>query len=164
MKKILKLLTYLIKHKIINNYALYGAMAVAAYSEGLATEDIDIVVVVESSENRSILFKYLHEKYRLIKGKYFIIDDVPLDLYVLGQGDVNTLFYEAFQNAKCVLTDFGEIRVFTPNYLVAIAVNIGREKDLRKIDLLTEHTTKDLFSILERYNLEEKWSKYLSKK
>ena len=57
------------------------------------------------------------------------------------------------------------VKVFKPEYLLAIAIDVGRLKDIAKASMLLTQTKLDrnlLDYILKRYNLKDKFDKFLS--
>jgi hypothetical protein len=68
-----------------------------------------------------------------------------------------------FQNA--IETEFEGIKtkVMSPEYLIALLLKAGRDKDKIKIEMLLRQTTIDkekLKEILSKYNLSEKFKEY----
>jgi hypothetical protein len=163
MKKIIELMNELKQKGLISNYALFGAMAVAVYVEAIATEDFDMVVAMKNDGfiDMSPIYQHIKSMGYDMEGLHFIIDGIPLDIVVV-KNDSNDILFEALQHSVSKNTDLGAIKVFTPDYLAAIALGVGRKKDYRKIDLLLDSgkITKKIAVILKKYKLSSKWEKY----
>lgn len=97
-----------------------------------------------------------------MEGQYFIISGIPVDFIAA----YNDLTLEAMENS--IEKQYGKmkVKVFRPEYLVAIALQTGRSQDFKKIDLLRGQTELDenlLKDMLKRYNLSKKWGKYVKR-
>lgn len=161
MKNILKLMNGMKKEGLIKDYALFGAMAVAMYDEAISTMDFDMVVAMEQDGfvNMAPIYQYIVNAGYRMEGLHFIIGDVPLDIVVI-KNDPNDILYDALKHAQSIKTDIGTAKVFTPDYLAAIALSVGRKKDYRKVDLLLNSITSDFSRILKKYGLTKKWNDY----
>ncbi len=165
MKKVIHILNDLVKKGIVDKYAIGGAVAVIFYTEILNTKDVDVFVTTHVTRSRTgivhlgSIYGYLKKAGYRMEGQYFIIEGIPVD-FIAAYDD---LTLEAVDNAIGRLYDKIKVKVFRPEYLIAIALQTGRPQDLRKIDLLTTETKLDeklLKDILKRHGLIEKWRRY----
>ena len=63
---------------------------------------------------------------------------------------------EAVQNAKSIEYERVPAKVFSPEYIIAIAASVGRHKDFARIEQMLDQVRIDkalLDDILHRYNL-----------
>jgi hypothetical protein len=97
-----------------------------------------------------------------MKGQYFIIDGIPVDFIPV----YNDLSLAALANSVEKIYSKIPVKVFRPEYLLALALETGRPQDLRKIDLLLNESDLDkklLNNILKRYGLSARWENYVKK-
>lgn len=164
MEKVIRVLNELVARGIIDKYAIGGAFGVIFYTETLNTKDMDIFVAPQTTESGIVhlgsIYDYLRKAGYGMEGQYFIIDGIPVDFIAA----YNDLTLEAMENS--IEKQYGKmkVKVFRPEYLIAIALQTGRPQDFKKIDLLTVETELDdtlLKDILKRYDLSKKWGKYV---
>ncbi|MBI5810649.1 MAG: nucleotidyltransferase [Deltaproteobacteria bacterium] len=167
MKKLIQILNDLVKKDIIQKYAIGGAVAVIFYTETINTIDVDVFVAAPLSRSKSgivhlgSIYEYLKKAGYKMEGQYFIIEGIPVD-FIAAYDD---LTLEALDKAADKLYDKIKVKVFSPEYIAAIALQTGRNQDLRKIDLLMTEAKLDekpLKDILKRHGLLEKWKKYVN--
>lgn len=165
MKKVIYILNDLVKKGIVERYAIGGAVAVIFYAETLNTKDVDVFVTTHVTKSKTgivhlgSIYEHLKKAGYKMEGQYFIIDGIPVDFIAA----YDELTLEAVDYAVDRLYDKIKVKVFRPEYLIAIALQTGRSQDLRKIDLLTTETKLDeklLKDILKRHSLIEKWRRY----
>ncbi len=165
MQKVIRALNDLVKKSIIEKYAIGGAIAVIFYTETINTKDVDVFVATQPIRSKSgivhlgSIYEHLKKAGYKMEGQYFIIAGIPVD-FIAAYDD---LTLEALDNSIDRLYDKIKVKVFRPEYLIAVALQTGRPQDLRKIDLLTTETKlneKLLKDILKRHGLIEKWRRY----
>jgi hypothetical protein len=151
---ILRAANDLVSSGLIKDYALGGALAAMRYVEPFSTFDADIFFIPVTSD----LGAGVHEIYEAmrargceIEGDHLLLEDFPVQ-FLAAHG----LTEEAVQNANVL--EYGGVRakVFRPEYMIAIAVSVGRPKDLARIKLLMEQGDIDrnlLETILKKHNL-----------
>lgn len=165
MKKTIRILNGLIKKGIVEKYAIGGAVAVIFYTETINTKDVDVFVTTHVTRSNTgiihigSIYEHLKKAGYGMEGQYFIIEGIPVD-FIAAYDD---LTMEAVDNAADRLYDKVKVKVFKPEYLIAIALQTGRPQDLRKIDLLKTQAklNKELLKdVLKRYGLIEKWKRH----
>ena len=163
MKSAIVLINELKEKRLIKDYAIGGAIGVLKWVEPFFTRDLDIFIVpiAEAKEeliNLSPIYEYLKKKGCQWKGQWLIIEGTPVDFI-----PVDALEKEAVENARAAEFDGVGTKVITPEYLVAILLRAGRDKDMRKIEMLLEQARIDrerLDKILAQYGLTEKFIKF----
>lgn len=147
-----------------------GCVGAIFYLEPMDTADVDIFIALPSSPSGVLvtlgpIFEYLLPRGFRADGQYFIIGDWPVQFIPPG----NALVEEALANA--VEHDIEELRtrVFTPEHLAAICLDVGRLKDLSRLGKFIEDGALDMTkfdAIVRRHGLLAKWrqfgQKYLS--
>lgn len=164
MKKTLEVINKLKERHLIKDYAIGGAIAALRWSEPFFTRGLDIFVILfsETKEkgliNLSPLYEYLKEKGYLWQGQWIIIEGLPVDIIPAGdleQEAIKEAYQTAFEGIKT--------KVIRPEYLIAMFLKVGRDKDIRKIQMLYEQAridAKKLKLILDRYGLDKKLEKF----
>ncbi len=157
MKAVLQVLNQLKKEGLIRDYAIGGAIAALRWTEPFFTQDLDVFVVVEPSPEGLIvltpIYEYFQSRGYTWKRHWIVVEGIPVDLFPAGP-----LEAEAIEQAVEVEYEGVRVKVMTPEYLIALFVRAGREKDWTKIRILLEQSDVNnnrLREILERYGLLE---------
>lgn len=159
MNRIVEAMQRLIAESVIENYALGGASALIFYTEPVLTYDLDIFVIIRHDStliDMSRLYQRLQAMGYHAQGDVVMIVDTPVLLLVA----YDPLVEEAVAQARELPFNGDTIRVMTPEYLIAIALQTGRYKDRERVRLLLEQTSIDravLQEILTRHHLTERW-------
>jgi hypothetical protein len=159
--RVFRVLKQMVSDGVIEDYAVGGAIGAAFYIEAKATEDIDIFVHVRPELP---LFRELDEIYTYLKNKGY---EPKREFVVIGGWDVqflvpapNSIEDEAIQQANIIRFHNESVRVMMPEYLAAIALQIGREKDIDRVRAFIQQNKvnmDDLRVLVERFELEEPW-------
>lgn len=157
MKAVLQVLNQLKEKGLIRDYAIGGAVAALRWTEPFFTQDLDVFVVVEPTPGGLIILTPIYEYFQnqgyAWKGHWIVVEGIPVDLFPAGP-----LEAEAIEQAVEVEYEGVRVKVMTPEYLIALFVRAGREKDWTKIRMLLEQSDVNnnrLREILERYGLLE---------
>lgn len=158
MKKTIKAINALVKRGLIKDYAIGGAIGVLRWVEPFFTRDLDIFVILrdEIGKGRIVSLGSVYEGlkkegYDKWTGQWIIIEGVPVEFF-----PADDLAKEAIQNAE--ETKFGGVKtkIMTPEYLIALLLRAGRDKDKRKIEMMLEQARinkSKLKKLLDRYEL-----------
>jgi len=155
MEKTLKVINAMKHAGIIKDYAIGGGIGTIFYTESFHTKDLDIFVypkVISGLIRLDDINDYLKAKGYRRQGQYVIIEGVPVDFIPV----YDELTQEALK--KSVTKSFGNIKVkvFRPEYLIAIAIKTARAQDSLKVNRIIKQTAVNkrlLSGILKRYNL-----------
>lgn len=166
MERAFKVITEMYKNGILKDYAIGGAVATLYYTEPFPTRDLDIFFTLPEKEKIILLtpfYDFLLKKkgYKTYK-EYIMIGDVPVQFIPA----TTELEKEAVKNAIDINYRGSYIKILTPEYLIAIFLEVFRAKDKFKIMKLFEQAKIDrklLQDILIRYNLKEKFDKFMEK-
>lgn len=160
MRNALRVLNELKERGFIQDYAIGGAIAALRWTEPFFTQDLDVFIVLEPSVGEgelivlSPVYEYLQNQGYVWKGHWILIEGVPVDIF-----PADPLEREAVEQAVEVEYEGVPTKVMTPEYLVALFLRSGREKDIWKARLLWEQAEIDrsrLEDILNRHGLHEK--------
>jgi hypothetical protein len=143
---------------LIEQYAIGGAWAVTYFSQPVPTDDLDVFCHLPSKGllvSLTPIYDYLRELgYGPAEGKHadsVAIEGVPVQ-FLVG----NALVDEAIDEAIEVELMGERARIFDLEYVIAIALDVGRAKDSARIETMLEATTRPidlqrLSSILARH-------------
>lgn len=160
MKAALCALNAIEKQGIIDQYAIGGAIAASFYIEAVNTEDIDAFVFLLPKEGSMLLslspiYDALVKMGGVIENEYVRFGSWPVQILPA----YKPLVEEAIRESMPV--EFAGIptRIFTPEYLCAIALDTGRTKDYYRVSMFIEQLAVDassLVSLVNRFGLSEK--------
>ena len=139
MKDTFAVLNHMASAGAIENYALAGAVGAMFYVEPFSTQDIDVLVMTP--------------------GEGMVIEGWPVQFLPV----TNALEREAYLNAEITNLEGVPVRVVLAEHLVAIMLNVGRLKDLARIQMfcLQDAVKIDLAEdIIQRHGLSEKWTDF----
>jgi hypothetical protein len=161
-KKVIEMLNQMQADGVIAQYAIGGAVAANLYIEPAETRDVDVFIVLNPLPGRSLVS--LDSIYGYLEAQGFQVNAEGLPVIfgwpVQFLPTDKPLLKEALEQS--VTRDIGGVqaRVFTPEHLAAIAFDLGRPKDKRRLDQFREEKVLDaakLHEILERHDLLERW-------
>ena len=164
MKNTFAVLNRMVRDGAIDNYAVAGAVGAMFYIEPFSTQDIDVLVVTPDTESKIILelpgLEYLKAQgYTEIRGEGVVVEGWPLQFLPVS----NLLEHEAYLKAQDLAFEDITVRVVLAEHLVAMMLNVGRLKDLARIQtfLLQDAVSLEaLEDILERHRLVGKWDEF----
>ncbi len=175
LRKTIEVITKLAERKIIGSYAIAGAVAAINYIQPMLTEDLDILVSIDGFEKRDsglILLGPIEKAladmgYTERTDLGYKVEGWPVQFLPVG----SRLDEEALEQAvELEISDPGEpsvkARCLSAPHVVAIALNLGRLKDLARIQAFLEQGAVDLPNlkkVLERHNLIPAWGEFCLK-
>ena len=151
---ILRAANELVSVGLIKDYALGGALAAIYYTEPVTTYDANIIFIASDktlSGGIPAIYSHLQSKGWRVEREYLLLKDFPVQFLV-----ASGLTEEAVRNAKPIEFEGIPARVFSPEYIIAIAASVGRHKDFARIEQMLDQVKIDkllLDDILRRYNL-----------
>ena len=154
LAEILRAANELVLSGLIKDYALGGALGAMRYVEPLSTFDADIFfvpVTKDLSAGVDAIYTALKARGCEVEGDHLLLNDFPVQ-FLAAHG----LTEDAVQNANPIEFEGVPAKVFSPEYMIAIAANVRRSKDIARIKLLMEQADLDrnlLETILKRYKL-----------
>ena len=172
IKQTLDVINEMEKHGVIGRYAIGGAVAAYNYIEPAVTEDLDILISFEGKSPSKLIsldpiLAYLKARgYSTFSKEGISIEGWPVQFLPVSDAlDVEAL---AAADKIDVRTNGGKAkaRVLKPEHLVALALRLGRPKDLVRIaQFLQERAVPlaKLKALLERHKLEGKWRAFCAK-
>ena len=167
MKETLEVINRMQRDGVIGAYAIGGAVGATFYLEPVATLDVDVFVSFGSSQDEVLLslspiYEYCGKLGCEIRGEYIVIGGWPVQF--LPPSDA--LAEEALTSAIQTEVDGLPTWVMAAEYLVALALQLGRAKDHARIVQFNESgilAYDQLEDIIQRHGLTEKWTRFKSR-
>lgn len=163
MERTLKVLNELEHAGVISRYAIGGAMGATFYVEPLLTFDLDVFVVLPETPGGLLTLSSLYDALRARgyaeEGECVNVEGVPVQFLPV----YNALLEEALAEARETVYETTPTRVLRAEHLLAIALQVGREKDRQRVRLLLEQAAIDepyLSDVLSRHGLESRWTQW----
>ena len=165
MKKTLEILNRLVENKVIDNYAIGGAMGAVFYTEIVMTVDLDVFVLFPDDDNLASLaplYSRLNEwgySPDAVESECVNIEGVPVQFLPAFDG----LLQEALAAARTFDYQGVSARVMRAEHLAAICVQTGRPKDRLRVQTLVESDGFDggeFNRILGQYQLAERFGQW----
>ena len=164
MKKTLAVINELKKRRIIEDYAIGGGIATIFYVEPILTYDLDIFFTYKTEpEGLDVLkpiYKFLRDRNYMEKDEYVIIEGIPVQFFPV----YDALSKEAVQQAQKTTYRGVSTRVFRPEHLIAIMLQVYRPKDKERIIILLDQAKVNkrcLNTILKRHNLAKRYDNFM---
>ena len=152
-------LNQLVADGIIRGYAIGGAVAAAFYIQAAQTEDLDAFVFLPSQPFGIVVLSPIYEALTAAGGtvdrEYVRFGSWPVQILT----DATPLISEAIDQAIEVHFEGVATRVFRPEHLCALALELGRSKDILRVKMFLEQGAVDLAAlneVLDRYFLQER--------
>ena len=175
LRNTIEVVTRLSKSGALQQYAIAGAVAALNYIQPTLTEDLDILVSIANFERRQsglILLAPIEKAladmgYTERSDLGFMIDGWPVQFLPVA----SALDEEALEQAVELAIDLTgdpplKARCLTAEHIVAIAVKLGRLKDLARVQAFLEQGAVDLIAlrgVLKRHDLMDDWRGFCAK-
>ena len=148
-----RVLNGLKRRKIIKDYVVIGAIAATAYMEPIFTEDIDVIVLVDSDEEYLRTFRRVGELAEGQEGMHHILGGIPVQMF---PSNTKPLFRDTLDQALPVR--FGRLRskFASAEHLILLYLEPFREKDrLRIMNIMPNADLPKLRDLVRRYDDEK---------
>lgn len=162
MKEVAQLLNSMRAAGVIQEYALFGAVAQMRYTEAVATLDVDVLVVVPAQERLDVLagvYRFCADRGYHPEGEAITVGGWPVQFIPV----FSSLTQEALEQAETADFEGEPLRVARPDYLAVIALSVGRAKDLSRILALLEAgsvTAEQIGRLAARHGLAQEWREF----
>jgi hypothetical protein len=165
LRKVMEIIEKMIENHVIDAYALGGATAANIYIQSFNTRDFDFFVHLAGEVHmldplRSII-DYLKPLGYTPDGVEFDIAGQPVQFIPIP----NELTEEAVRNADTVDLGGIEMKVLSPEYLVAVMLQTHRPNDLARARIFLDQKRVDLDKLeilIDRSNLTSQWERVLN--
>ena len=164
MKKTISVLNDMLADRVVENYAIGGAMAALFYAEPVVTYDLDVFVLLPAQEGSLVrldkIYGYLKGRSYKVDKEHVLIEGIPVQFLPA----YNALTEDAVREAAQLKFEGEPVRVARLEHLLAIMAQTGRAKDKARIEQLLDECKVDrkaLTRILTRHTLLGAWKKIL---
>ena len=151
---VLRAANELVSAGFIKDYALGGALATIYYTEPFTTYDAYIMFTATDktlSAGIPAIDSHLQSKGWQVEREHLLLKDFPVQ-FLAASG----LTEEAVRNANSIAYEGVPARIFSPEYIIAVAASVGRHKDFARIEQLLDQARINrglLDDIVHRYKL-----------
>ena len=165
MRDVALLLNEMRTSGIILDYALFGAGAQMRYTEAVVTLDADVLVLLHDADRLDALqpvYEFCAGKGCLPEGEAIRVGAWPVQFVPV----FSPLTQEALEQADTADFEGVPFRVVQAVHLAAIALSVGRPKDLIRVLALLESGSVDrqaLAQMAKRHGLTEAWDRFQRK-
>lgn len=170
MEATLAILNDLVARGVVEKYAIGGAVGAIFWVEPFDTVDLDVFVLLPADVT---LLDPLHEVFTdlqgrgyLFEGECLLIEGIPVQF--LPADDPKGLTKAALEQAVAISYLGGSepipTWVLSPEYLIAIALDVHRSKDYERVARLLNEAPVDrqlLAALIERFGLADPWAVFL---
>ena len=127
-----------------------GSVAATAYMEPIFTQDLDIVVLVDTDEEYLSTFRRVVEEAEGIEGMHVVLGGTPVQMFPT---TVKPLYLDTMVQAHAVRLGNLRVKVASPEHLILLCLEAFREKDQHRIrGLLPEADTDEVVRLLEEFD------------
>ncbi|MGH7895884.1 MAG: hypothetical protein ACREQL_14525 [Candidatus Binatia bacterium] len=150
---------------VVQDYALFGAVAQMRYTEPVATLDADVLVAVPTTDRLDALsgiYEFCAAKGFRAEGEAIGVGAWPTQFVPV----FSAITREAVERAETADFDGVPLRVVRAEYLAVIALGVGRAKDFTRILALLESqsvTRPQIGKLAMRHGLSEAWRRFESR-
>jgi hypothetical protein len=147
---------------VIQNYALFGAVAQMRYTEPVATLDADVLVAVPRPDWLEVLrdiYAFCAARGYLPEGEAIQVGTWPTQFVPV----FTPLTREALEQAETADFDGVPFRVVRAVHLAVIALSVGRARDLTRVLSLLESgavTRQEIGLLAARHGLSAAWQQF----
>jgi hypothetical protein len=144
----------LVAAKLIEDWALGGALAAIYYVEPFTTYDADVFFIPKDkglTAGIPAIYAHLQSQGWQVEREHLLIRGFPVQFL-----PAHGLTEEAVREAERIDYEGVPAKVFRAEHIVAIATSVGRAKDKARIELLLQQADLDktkLENILQRHKL-----------
>lgn len=165
MREALIALNRLVADGVIPGYAIGGAIGASFYIEAQATEDLDVFVLMPTSDGNLLSLSPIYDALNALGGvpeaEHIVIGGWKIQILPA----YKPLVDEALAEAVEVLYDDIPTRVVTAEHLCAINLDTGRPKDYYRVSLFIDADAVDVATLkrlLVRYQLQDRTAKVIN--
>jgi hypothetical protein len=164
IQEVIKTINQMQAAGVIDSYAIGGAVGATFHLEPVSTLDVDVFISFRPEPGSVLIsprpiYDYLTARGCSAEGEYIIIAGWPVQFLP----PTGPLADEALSRAVTFDVDGVPVRVFSAEYLAAIALQTGRAKDKARLLQFVESGILDATTfedILTRHALAERWARF----
>jgi hypothetical protein len=150
--------------RVIERYAVGGAVGATFYLEPVSTLDVDIFIELHAARGSLLvsldpIFSYLRDRGFKMEGEHIVISGWPVQFVPA----TSPLTAEALHQTIEVDVEGSVVSVFTAEHLAAIALQTGRAKDKARLLQFIEARAVDssyFEAIVAKHGLTQQWQRF----
>ena len=162
--RVISVLNQMEADRVVDRYAIGGAVGATFYLEPVATLDVDIFVAFPPQPAGVLvdlrpIFSYLGSRGGVVEGEYVVLHGWPVQFLP----PTSPLVEEALAEAVTTDVEGAPARVFTAEHLAAVALQTGRAKDKARLLQFVEAGALEperFQAILARHGLVDRWREF----
>ncbi|MBI4282019.1 MAG: hypothetical protein HY672_00830 [Chloroflexi bacterium] len=141
------------RRRAIRDYAIIGAVAATAYMEPIFTEDMDIIVLVDTDEEYLRTFRRVAEFAEGQQGMHYTLGGVPVQMFPT---TTKPLYRATLEGARPARIGGLRVKVASLEHLILLYLEAFRDKDHFRIRrLLPAADMGQLYALLGEFDDEE---------
>jgi hypothetical protein len=162
MRGVAELLNELVNAGVLQDYAVFGAVAQMRYTEAVVTMDADVLVSVPESDKLDVLspiYEFCAKRGHEPEGEAIRVGDWPVQFIP----SFDRLTDAAIESAETADMEGVPLRVVRADYLSIIALSVGRAKDFARILALLEAgavTSSEIAALAAVHELSAEWEAF----
>ena len=166
MKEVAKVLNEMVRDGVIENYAIFGALAQMSYTEPVATLDADVRVALpgqgDSLDVLSPIYEYCRKRGYFPEGEAIRIGNWPVQFIPV----FDSLTGEALEKAEAEDFEGEPLRIVRADHLAAIALKTGRPKDYARVLSLLDSgavSAEEIKRLCDAHGIGGQWERFSEK-
>ena len=144
------------RRRVIRDYVVFGAVAAAAYLEPVLTQDLDIIVLVDTDEEFWETYRRVGEVSQGLDGMHHLLGGRPVQMF---PSTLKPIYQDTMARARRTRIGNVRVKVASPEHLVLLALEAFRYKDRLRISELLQISSVDrdgIYKLLEEFDDDEK--------
>ena len=135
---------------VIKDYAVIGAVAAKAYMEPMFTEDLNVIVLVDTDDDYLAVFQSIANESDGQEGMHQVLGGVPVQLF---PSTIMPLYRDTVEQARQVRIGNLKVKIAAPEHLILLYLLAFRDRDQDRIRLLSGGADQErLTGLLERFD------------
>ena len=162
MKQVAELLNEMLRARVIQDYAVFGAVAQMRYTEAVATLDADILVSVPEPEALDVLaplYDFCRQRGYHPEGEAIRVGDWPVQLIPA----FSPLTEAALPDPENAEFEVSHLRVEPAHYLPCNSLSVGSAKDFERVLAVRESgavSDDEISELADQQGLAEAWQSF----
>lgn len=138
------------RRKVIRDYVVIGAVAATTYMEPVFTEDIDVIILVDTDDEYRSSFAAVSQEAESQAGMHQVLGGVPVQLF---PSTIMPLYRDALDGAHQVRLGNLRIKIASAEHLILLYLLAFRQKDQVRVRYLLGNIDEErLQQLLERFD------------
>ena len=141
------------RRRVIRDYVVIGAVASTVYMEPIFTEDLDIIVLVDTDDEYRRTFRRVAELAEGRQGMHSTLGGVPVQMFPT---TTKPLYRDTLEKARVARIGGLRVKMASLEHLIVLYLEAFREKDRFRIHrLLPSADPGQLQALLARFDDEQ---------